>query len=217
MRRNTQNTGFLDLLFILVICMTGLFVLSFLIMSEQSKEDDSNIKTKAEYIITVVWPDGMLDDVDTWLMDPRGQKLHFRNKNIETAHLDRDDLGMVADFIIDANGNKIKYVHNQEITTIRVPVEGEWVLNLHMFRKRGTTPTTVEVKMDKLNPSVKTIFLRQIVMVNHYEEITVARFQMSKLGEIISWDERPRKLIGSELDGYAIYGGAPLSIGGEWP
>ena len=212
MRHRYQNTSFLDLLFLLVICMTGMFVISFLIMAEEKKKEDSNVKTQAEYIITVVWPDGASDDVDTWLMDPMGAKLYFLNKNIGTAHLDRDDLGKVGDFIVDINDNKIEYVHNQEITTIRVPMEGEWILNLHMFNKRDKTPTTVEVRMDKLNPSVKTIFLRKITMKSYYGEITVARFQMSKQGEILYWDERPKKMIGSALSGYSIYRSTPFSV-----
>ena len=211
MIHRSRATGFNDLLFNLLVGITCLFVLSFLMIAEEKIKVDSNVKTQAEYIITVVWPDGGIDDVDTWLMDPRGKKLAYINKNIGTAHLDRDDLGKASDYITDANGNKIEYVHNQEITTIRVPMEGEWVLNLHMFHKRNNIPTTVEVKMDKLNPTVKTMFLQKITMKRHWEEITVARFQMSKLGEILYWDELPKKIVSIDQ----VYMGAVRSQG-DW-
>jgi len=214
MRYPNKNTGFLDLLFLLVTCIFGLFVISFLIASEQ-KRVDQNIKTKAEYIITVVWPDGIKDDVDTWLMDPRGEQCWYRVKNIGTAHLDRDDIGRAADYIIDANGNKIEYKHNQEITTIRMPIEGEWVLNIHMYKKwEQGVPTVVEVKMDKLNPSVKTIFLQKIVIEKHWEEVTVARFQMSKAGDILFWNTLPKAMIDNVIGGFG-YLSTPISTPGE--
>ncbi len=211
-KRRHRDTSFIDLLFNLLVGMTCLFVLSFLLIAEQKKKDDSNLKTKAEYIITVVWPDGALDDVDTWLEDPRGQVLWYHKKDINSAHLDRDDLGRKTDTIIDAKGNEIEYPHNQEITTIRVPMEGEWVLNLHMYRKSGDTPILVEVKMDKLNPTVKTVFLQRIVMTKHWEEVTVARFQMSKMGEILTWDKLPKELAQKEVGGHG-YMSIPTSMG----
>ena len=213
MIRRREQISFRDLLFNLLMGIMCLFVLSFLLIAEQKKKDDSNVKTKAEYIITVVWPDGVKDDVDTWLMDPRKTILWYGKKDINTAHLDRDDLGRTRDYITDANGNKIEYPHNQEITTVRMPMEGEWVLNLHMYKKINDAPTIVEVKMDKINPIVKTVFLRKITLSTQWEEVTVARLKMSKAGEILYWDKLPKEMVKTVI-GHFGYLSTPVSSEG---
>jgi hypothetical protein len=183
----------LDLLFNTLVGFVFLFIVSFLLINPSIKKAD--IKTKAEFVITVTWSDNSRDDVDTWLQDPVGNILHFRQKDVGLAHLDRDDLGKANDVIILDDGSRVEYPHNQELTTIRGFLSGEWVLNLHMYSKRDLNPTLVEVRIDKLNPQVQTIFYKKIEMKRRWEEITVTRFVMTNQGEIISWDELPKTLL----------------------
>lgn len=188
-----NNTSFLDLLFNTLVGFVFLFIVSFLLINPSIKKAD--IKTKAEFVITVTWSDNSRDDVDTWLQDPVGNILHFRQKDVGLAHLDRDDLGKVNDVITLDDGRRVEYPHNQELTTIRGFLSGEWVLNLHMYSKRDLNPTLVEVRIDKLNPQVQTVFYKKIEMKRRWEEITVTRFVMTNQGEIISWDELPKTLL----------------------
>jgi hypothetical protein len=109
--------------------------------------------------------------------------------------LDRDDLGKTNDIITLDDGSRVEYPHNQELTTIRGFLTGEWVLNLHMYSKRDANPTLVEVRIDKLNPKVQTLFYKKIVMKSKWEEVTVTRFVMTNQGDIISWDELPKTLL----------------------
>jgi hypothetical protein len=183
----------LDLLFNTLVGFVFLFIISFLLINPSIKKAD--IKTKAEFVITVTWNDSSRDDVDTWLQDPVGNVLHFKQKDVGLAHLDRDDLGQINDTIILDDGRRIKYLHNQELTTIRGFLTGEWVLNVHMYNKRDENPTLVEVRIDKLNPKVETIFYKEIVMRSRWEEITVTRFVMTNDGDVISWDDLPKKLL----------------------
>ena len=188
-----NNTSFLDLLFNTLVGFVFLFIVAFLLINPSIKKAD--IKTKAEFVITVTWNDNSLDDVDTWLEDPVGNVLHFRQKDIGLAHLDRDDLGKLNDVITLDDGTLVEYSHNQELTTIRGFIPGEWVLNVHMYCKRDLGPTPVEVRIDKLNPTVQTLFYKKILMKTKWEEITVTRFVMTNQGDIISWDELPKSLI----------------------
>ena len=188
-----NNTSFLDLLFNTLIGFVLLFIIAFLSINPKNK--DADIKTKAEFVITVTWNVNSKDDVDTWLQDPAGNVLHFRQKDIGLAHLDRDDLGIINDSITLKDGRIIEYPHNQELTTIRGFVSGEWVLNVHMYNKRDPDPTLVEIRMDKLNPRVETVFYKKVTMGQTWEEVTVTRFVMSEQGDIISWDDLPKKLI----------------------
>jgi hypothetical protein len=188
-----NNTSFLDLLFNTLVGFVLLFIIAFLLINPSIKKAD--IKTKAEFVITVTWNDNSQDDVDTWLQDPAGNVLHFRQKDVGLAHLDRDDLGKINDIITLDDGRRIEYTHNQELTTIRGFVTGEWVLNVHMYNKRDSNPTLVEVRIDKLNPKVQTLFYKKIVMKSKWEEVTITRFVMTNQGDIISWDDLPKKLL----------------------
>jgi hypothetical protein len=183
----------LDLLFNTLVGFVMLFIISFLLINPSFKKAD--IKTKAEFVISVTWNDNSQDDVDTWLQDPTGNVLHFRQKDVGLAHLDRDDLGKINDVITLGDGRRIEYAHNQELTTIRGFVSGEWVLNVHMYNKRDSNPSLVEVRIDKLNPTVQTLFYKKIVMKRKLEEVTVTRFVMTNQGDIISWDNLPKKLV----------------------
>jgi hypothetical protein len=111
------------------------------------------------------------------------------------AHLDRDDLGNINDTLTLDDGRSIEYAHNQELTTIRGFITGEWVLNVHMYKKRDSDPTQVEVRIDKLNPKVQTLLYKKIVMNHTWEEVTVTRFIMTNQGDIIDWDDLPKKLL----------------------
>ena len=188
-----NNTSFLDLLFNTLVGFVFLFIIAFLLINPSLKKAD--IKTKAEFVITVTWSDDSKDDVDTWLQDPAGNVLHFRQKDVGLAHLDRDDRGKINDTITLDDGHRVEYSHNQELTTIRGFLTGEWVLNVHMYSKRDANPILVEVRIDKLNPKVETVFYKKIVMKSRWEEITVTRFVMTNQGDIINWDDLPKSLV----------------------
>jgi hypothetical protein len=188
-----NNTSFLDLLFNTLVGFVFLFIIAFLLINPSIKK--AGIKTKAEFVITVTWSDNSQDDVDTWLQDPAGNVLHFRQRDVGLAHLDRDDLGKINDTIRLEDGRRVEYPHNQELTTIRGFLSGEWVLNLHMYNKRDANPIFVEVRIDKLNPRVETVFYKKILMKSRWEEITVTRFVMTHQGDIIDWDDLPKTLV----------------------
>ena len=188
-----DSTPFVDLLFNILLGFAFLFIISFLMIQPILKK--AEVHTQAEYIITVTWPLNNKDDVDTWLEDPLGNVVYFKNKEAGLSHLDRDDLGDMNDVIVLADGTTVRYPYNQEILTIRGFVGGEWTLNLHMYSKREKTPTTARVTVDKLNPTLKTIIAKDIILGERGEEVTVARFEMGSSGDILSVNDMPKGLI----------------------
>jgi hypothetical protein len=176
-----------------------LFIIAFLLVNPITQKK-ADIKTKAEYVITVTWPDNNRNDVDTWLQDPRDKVMFYRNKDIGMAHLDRDDLGDLNDIIHLSDGRQVVYPHNQELTTIRGIIPGEWILNLHLYNVRGESNTPVEVKIDKLNPVVETVFFKTITLETKGQEKTVTRFTMSANGDIMTWSKLPKQLIQYAID-----------------
>lgn len=193
MKSYYNPTTFHDLLMNSLLGFVLLFTVAILLINPTNKKAD--IETKAEFVITVTWDKGNPADVDTWLEDPTGKIAHFRQKDVGLMHLDRDDLGSLND-IVYVNGVKIEYPYNQELTSIRGFIPGEWVLNLHLYNKHDFTgPVKVTVRIDKLNPVNKTIFVKEIILQNGGEEVTVTRFTMTADGDILRWDDLPKNLI----------------------
>src|SRR6201986_5494837 len=61
---------------------------------------DGKIDSKAEFIITMDWPDNHPDDLDLFVQDPLGNIAWYRHREAGFLTLDRDDRGGGDDFII---------------------------------------------------------------------------------------------------------------------
>lgn len=201
-----QESGLLS--FLDVVLIIALVFVVLLALQDLSKAKKDAEKTKAEYVITVTWPQEFTDDVDTWLMDPLGHVLNFRNKEVSLMHLDRDDLGSRNDTVELPDGSKIKFPYNLETTTIRGTIAGEWVLNVHLYRKDANSPSPipVTVKMERLNPTVKTVVFKTVLLTEAWQEITICRFILSGAGDILAMSDLPRELVKEQLQRQATEG-----------
>jgi len=192
-KRRDESTPLLDLLFNMLLIF---FVFWVIAMVNIQEEKAKSITTKAEFVITVTWPLNDSNDVDTWLQDPLQNVAFFRNKQRAMMHLDRDDLGSANDTIYLPDGTLLKYPYNQEIMTIRGVIPGEWILNVHLYRRnQNKTPTIVNIKMEKLNPFVKTIIMKDIILEDQWDEVTVSRFEMTNAGKIVGFDDTYKQLV----------------------
>ena len=188
-----DSIAFTDLLFNLLLGYAFLFVISFLLIQPIIKK--AEVSTQAEFVITVTWPLDNADDVDTWISDPLGNMVWFKQKERGLMHLDRDDLGNENDVIYLEDGTAVKYPYNQELLTIRGFIPGEWVLNVHMYNKRTEKPTPVHVVLDKLNPTIKTLASKTVDLAEKWDEVTVVRFNMSANGDILDMNDLPKSLV----------------------
>ena len=148
-RQYHSNLPFVDLLFNVLIGFVFLFIVSFLLINPIAKRAD--IEVKAEFLITVMWPDDLEDDVDTYVEDPVGNLVWFRSREPGLMHLDRDDLGKRNDEVTTAAGT-ILFPENREIVTLRGVIPGEYIINIHMYFKVGQEPVPVTIQIDKINP-----------------------------------------------------------------
>lgn len=188
------NTSFLDLLFNMLLAFTSLFVLSFAMVNENKDKSKSTIEVKAEYIITMSWPEDMDNDIDIYVEDPLGNLCFFRRREEGLMHLDRDDLGYRNDTVETPNG-RVKYPYNREIVTLRGFHSGEYCVNAHAFKKNDTRPCPVTVQIDKINPTMKTILVNTITLDQNGDEKTVMRFRLDSAGELLSSNTLERSLI----------------------
>ena len=190
-RKYHTNLPFLDLLFNILIGFVFLFIVSFLLINPIAKRAD--IEVKAEFLITVFWPDNLEDDVDIYVEDPIGNLVWFKSREPGLMHLDRDDLGKRNDEVVTAAGT-ILFPENREIVTLRGIVPGEYIVNVHCYFKVAADPVPVTIQIDKINPY--SVVLRETVdLANKGEEITVTRFSVNSKGEVTNINKLPKKLV----------------------
>lgn len=197
-----SNIAFLDLFLNALLGFVFLFLVSWLLMNPVAKNKVTD--AKGEFIITMSWDDEIADDVDMWVEDPTGNKASFRQKEIGIMHLDRDDMGLVNDKLVLADGTVVEVKTNREVLTIRGIASGEYTVNIHMYNKRDKTPTEVKIDVLKLNPYA-TIATRSIVLSKHGEEVTVIRFTVASDGSVSNIDDTPKKLANT-FDSYSTGG-----------
>ncbi len=196
--RNRQlSDPFTDLLFNTLLGFSLLFFISIMFMNPIAKL--GNVNFKAEYIITVTWPDNQPDDVDIWVEDPNGNLLSYRDSNVGWLHLDRDDQGDLNDTVV-INGVETVYPINQEVVTIRGIVSGEYVVNLQYYKSSSGRPVPVTVKIEKVNPSLKVVYIDKVVLENEDDELTVLRFTLDASGEVSDISHLPKKFTNYGLE-----------------
>ena len=111
-------------------------------------------------------------------------------------HLDRDDLGKQNDTIIMPDGKEIIFPYNEELLILRGIMEGEYVINVHLFSINTTPPPTkATIRIVKLNPFHRIVFEKTVTLEYIHHEITVTRFTMRRDGWIMEYDDLPMMLI----------------------
>lgn len=182
MIKNKQlSDPFTDLLFNTLLGFSLLFFISIIFMNPIARL--GNVNFKAEYIITVTWPDDQPDDLDIWVQDPNQNLLSYRASNVGWLHLDRDDQGDLNDTVM-INGVETVYPINQEVVTIRGIVSGEYIINLQYYKSITQKPVTATVKIEKVNPSLKLVYVDKVTLTNEDDETTVVRFNLDANGEV---------------------------------
>ena len=162
MRRHSEvGVGFTDLLFNALLGFVVMFVLAFILINPIART--GAVDPKAEFLITLAWPEGRAEDVDLYVRDPAGNLVWFRQREAGLMHLDRDDLGQHNDYV-EVAGRKIVNPLNQEIVSVRGLVPGEFVVNVHLYREHGGEPVPATVKVEKLNPKVELVFYGTVTL-----------------------------------------------------
>ena len=169
-----------------------LFFIALLSISPDSKE--GKIDSKAEFIITMDWPDSHPDDLDLFVQDPIGNIAWYRHREAGFLTLDRDDRGGANDFIV-VNGRKIASPIREEIVTVRGIVAGEYTVNISHFQATTGQPVPVTVKVQKLNPTAQVIFDDKVVVDHTGDEKTAVRFRLDAEGKVIDVQRRPKSLL----------------------
>ncbi len=159
-----------------------LFFLALIAMNPKS--DGKEIARKAEFMITMAWPDMHPDDVDLYVRDPADELVWYNQRSVGFMSLERDDRGETNDFI-RVNGQKMWSPIRQEIVSIRGILAGEYTVNVHLYQHTAKTPVPVSVTVEKLNPAVSVIYYDTIDLDHTDEEKTAVRFTLADDGSVV--------------------------------
>lgn len=191
-RQAPNNSAFTDLLFNALLGFAFMFFIAFILMAKPEKA--GKVDPKAEFLITINWPDNHPDDIDILVEDPRGEVLWYSNKDTGIMHLDRDDRGSLNDSLV-VDGKKVINPINQETVSLRSWVPGEYVVNILHYQANFRSPVPVTVKVEKLNPEVKIIYYGTEEIAGVGSEITVVRFLLDGTGETTDISKLQKSLI----------------------
>lgn len=174
-----------------------LFFMAFLIMAQ--REEDGKVDNKAEFFISMTWPDNHPDDFDLFVQDPVGNVVWYRRRDIGFMSLERDNRGGANDFML-VGGEKVHSAARQELVSIRGIVAGEYTVNVYHFTAQTNAPVPVTVTIEKLNPRVSVVAKRTLDLAGARVERTVARFTLDAKGEVVSTSNIERSILESFFD-----------------
>jgi len=193
--RDTEVDPFYDMLFNILIAFVFCFVIAILAFNPAARRA-GDIPAKAEFIISVSWPDNNPNDVDTWVRDPQGNVLWFRQRDAGLMHLDRDDRGSKNNTVV-VNGKEITNPIRQEIATLRGLMPGEYVVNAHYYETGDKQPVDVSVAVVKVNPQADIVYTGQARLPAKGEERTLVRFNLNEDGQVTELSTQPYTLVES--------------------
>ena len=199
--RFKSSLGFIDLLFNILLGFAFLFIIAFLLIKPEAKKKDFD--RRAEFVIILEWDHEAPDDLDLYVQDPTNDKVSFRLPIANYMHLDKDDLGMRNDTIINADGTTSTVKINREVVTIRGIIAGEYIINAHYYstrvyngsqlepnertidyRSKPQKDLTVKIELHKVTP-YKVLWAGEKKFTHRGQEETFLRFVLDGDGNII--------------------------------
>jgi hypothetical protein len=190
--RDDRFDPFAVVLFKALQIIAFLFFLAILAMKPQP--DSGKVEKKAEFIISMSWPDRHPDDVDLYVQDPAGKLVWYNQRDSGLMVLERDDRGDTNDYAY-VNSKKVIWPIREELVSIRGLMAGEYTVNIHLYHHIAREPVPVSVKIEKLNPTLEVVDYRTITLSRTDEEKTVLRFTLGDDGNVLRTSEAEKSLI----------------------
>ena len=182
--------SFQDMLMAMIAVYAFLFLVAYALI--KPADDKRGIEMKAEYMLTLEWPEGNLDDIDLHLLLPDQKMVNFRNREVQHALLDHDDLGTNGVYE-GADGKTMRIPEHKEVITLRAIVPGTYVANVHVYRVNADTatwqsdpklPLPVKVRLVKLNPRVEELAVADVVLSRLNDQKTAFQFNIADNGDV---------------------------------
>ena len=190
--RSAPFDPFSVVLFKALQALACLFFIVLLVVTPKAK--DGKIDSKAEFLVSMDWPDNHPDDVDIFVQDPLGNIVWYRRRDAGFMVLERDDRGGLNDFVL-VNGKKVPTATRQELVSIRGIVAGEYTVNVYHFAALTGRPVPVTVTVQKLNPVVTIVAKETIELGQGGSERTAVRFTIDSSGAVTDTSRVARSIL----------------------
>lgn len=196
--RPRNQTSDFDVLMNALGAFIVLFALAIVIAKDQAKKKPEQPGySEGLYRISIVWDNASDDDVDLYVRDPAGNIAYFQNKANGLMHLERDDRGLYNDMTTLPTGEQATVKDNQEHVIIRGTITGEYVVNVHMYRKASANETPVAVTLRRSRDNA-VLTEQHVVLTRIGDEKTAFRFTINESGEVSGTNTLEIRLIGTQ-------------------
>jgi hypothetical protein len=162
-----------------LLMLGGFVLISVLMMAvmnppARSSERDG-VQSPGDVIIEAQWADKLDADVDLWVQAPGDVPVGYSNKSGQIFNLLRDDLGKAHD-VTD---------YNYEVAYTRGRPNGEYVIDLHMYRGRKV-PYPIDVKIvasvkQDLTGAAKQLVATTVQLRKENQELNALRFRLDSV------------------------------------
>lgn len=196
MKRRGEFPGIatVDVCINLVLVFAVLLRLSIVMIN--AEQEKNQVKNHAAFLVKINWPGESNDDVDLYVADPLNEIVYFRQKQIGLMSLERDDTGRQQNMVTLPDGRVVQSQFNEEQVNIRGLIEGEYTVNVHMYRKSDDHPTKVEVSLFKATGGDDIEVHKQVVTLTaERQEETAFRFTLTKDGGVADVNRLPRRFV----------------------
>jgi hypothetical protein len=173
-----SDTVFRDVIF---LALAGFVAVVLLLLPHlhPPKEAEAAIRSPGNVIVEIRWPDEIDADVDLWVQAPGDTPVGYSNKGGMFFNLLRDDLGRRGD------STDLNY----EISYSRGVPEGEYTVNVHLYRNTGgyvSVPVTISVSVKpNTNESAHRLLATKLLLEYEGEERTAFRFSLDDKGKLL--------------------------------
>ena len=173
-----SGTIFRDVIMLTLMGFVVIVVLLLPHINPAKHDENVDINPPGNVIVEIKWQDHLDTDVDLWVQGPGDVPVGYSNKGGALFNLLRDDLGQQND------ATNINYENSYS----RGVVEGEYIVNLHLYRNQsGVLPITVIVVVSvKENEDANTrqILTTIVDLTLVGQELTVFRFELDEDGRL---------------------------------
>jgi hypothetical protein len=181
--------SFQDMLMAMIAVYAFLFLIAYALI--RPAEAKPGVEMKAEYLLTMEWPEASRDDIDLHLLLPGEKMVNFRAREVEHAVLDHDDLGTNGVYR-DASGQLVRIPEHKETITLRAVVPGTYVANVEVYRTgdhlndaaAARLPFAAKVRLTKLNPRVEELAVAEVPLSRVGEQKTAFQFTIDPQGGV---------------------------------
>lgn len=193
-RGDFPGIAVVDYFLALIVIFVVLFTVSSASMNIDKANAEKQIPNPTLFVIVVDWDGNLDDDVDTYVADPADHLVSYRRIQDGLMTLERDDTGVRSNTAISPGGEKIVAPYNEERVDIRGVIPGEYIVNVHMYRKASPQPVKVNITLYGLKGANMKVIEQAVELSDNGDEKTAFRFTLSKDGQVIDTNHLPKKL-----------------------